>query len=47
MLSPLKHRASRLSSPALEMVRGLEQGRDMEYDIERYGRLEGASNAAQ
>lgn len=40
MIQPLKKRASHLTSPALEMVRGLEQGKTIEEYIERYGRLE-------
>lgn len=41
MLAPLKERARRLSSPALELVEGLQQGRSIEDYIEAYGRLEG------
>lgn len=41
MLLPLKGRARRVTSPALELVQGLKQGRTLEEYIERYGRLEG------
>lgn len=41
MLAPLKERARRLSSPALELVVGLNRGHSIEEFIEAYGRLEG------
>ena len=39
LLEPLKRRAERMESPALEMVRGIEGGRTMEDYITEYGTL--------